>query len=440
MLLVLATIAIVVVMGASFVVSQSTSTGVARNIDRHARARAIAESGVDLALATLRADTAGNWRTTYTHGIWITNQSLDNGTVTIYGYDGVDTDGDGVPDGDGNLADDPSDPITLVAIGSYQGVTHTVRRIVSAEVTGGNGPWSSFALATSLSLVGSAEIDSWNSSEGAYSATRGSEARVITNSTEDGAIALNGSSSIKGDVMIGPGGDLDDVIDAPAWNPNAITGERLVAEETFVLENVTPPSHGGLTSSGNVSYNGSGTINLTSSLRANNFSTGGSKTINLNGNLLIYCDNDFSVGGSSTLNVNGDVVIYCGGDFSVAGSGKVMIISGSLKVYVENDASIVGSGEFNVNTGDPSRLELYALGNGDVSITGSAVIYGRIHAPNSPLSITGSAQLFGTYQGYAASITGSAKFHQDQAELDGGGGGGGGGGTVTYTSAWVETP
>src|SRR5690606_22106261 len=152
--------------------------------------------------------------------------------------------------------------------------------------------------------VGSAEIDSWNSSEGAYSATRGSEARVITNSTEDGAIALNGSSSIKGDVMIGPGGDLDDVIDAPAWNPNAITGERLVAEETFVLANVTPPSHGGLTSSGNVSYNGSGTINLTSSLRANNFSTGGSKTINLNGNLLIYCDNDFSVGGSSTLNVN----------------------------------------------------------------------------------------------------------------------------------------
>lgn len=134
LILVLVALTIATILSMSFLASQATTHGVSQNVQNHAQARSVAESALVAAINYVQTDP--DFRTDKTEGQWASNVSFDGGTFDLYGYDGLDTDGDGVVDDtDGDLADDTSDPVTLVAIGYYNGVSHRV----SAAVTPGSG-------------------------------------------------------------------------------------------------------------------------------------------------------------------------------------------------------------------------------------------------------------------------------------------------------------
>ena len=135
MLLVLVAVAMASVLSLTFMSAQSTSAGISRNVKHHAQARAIAESGLDLAVNFIRTDT--QWRDELTPGEWITDQAMAGGTYSIAIYDGYDEDGDGEIDTDDDLADDMADRVTLIATGKYQGVVHIVTCVIIPEATGG---------------------------------------------------------------------------------------------------------------------------------------------------------------------------------------------------------------------------------------------------------------------------------------------------------------
>jgi len=97
----------------------------------------VAESGLELAIAYIRANE--DWRTDQSHGTWVTDQSFGDGTFTIVGEDGEDTDGDGTVDGDGDLGDDPDDLLTLTVTGKVSGTTHIARALVTPLSAGGGG-------------------------------------------------------------------------------------------------------------------------------------------------------------------------------------------------------------------------------------------------------------------------------------------------------------
>jgi len=67
-----------------------------------------ANSAVELALLIMKQDT--NWRTTYTNGNWFVKRSATDGTCTLNVTDPVD----------GNLANNPADPVVVLGIG-YSG-------------------------------------------------------------------------------------------------------------------------------------------------------------------------------------------------------------------------------------------------------------------------------------------------------------------------------
>ncbi len=130
MLLVLIAVAMATILSMSFLSSQATSLGVAKNVQGHAQARSVAESALVVAINYVQTDTS--WRTDKTEGQWVSNVSFNGGTFDLYGYDGLDTDGDGVVDDtDGDLADDPSDPVTLKVVADVDGVSHTVFAVVT---------------------------------------------------------------------------------------------------------------------------------------------------------------------------------------------------------------------------------------------------------------------------------------------------------------------
>jgi len=132
LLLALLAVAVAVTLAVTFLGAQSTSVGIARNIQDHAKARHVAESGLELAVAHIRSN--DNWRSDRPNGTWVTDEAFGPGTFTIAGQDGVDADGDGaitVPaEGDGDLTDDPAELVTLSATGKVGGTTHVVRAVI----------------------------------------------------------------------------------------------------------------------------------------------------------------------------------------------------------------------------------------------------------------------------------------------------------------------
>ncbi len=159
MLLVIIAVAMVTVLSLSFLSAQSTTTGITRNLSRVAQARQIASSAIAMGMAQIQADS--EWRSSLTHGVWFFDESLEGGTVTLLGRDGIDLNGDGIPDGDGDLTDDPTDPVTLTATATFQGVTQTIHAVV--RQSGGEqqvGLTTEFFLAT-RSLSNLSHTD-WN--------------------------------------------------------------------------------------------------------------------------------------------------------------------------------------------------------------------------------------------------------------------------------------
>jgi len=119
LLLVLIAVAISTILALSFLASQGPTSVVASNIDRKAKARAIAESALKMAIDYVNED--ANWRTDKASGQWMTAASLDGGTFDLYGTD----------EGDDDLGNNTTDPVLLSVVATYEGVTHRVSALVT---------------------------------------------------------------------------------------------------------------------------------------------------------------------------------------------------------------------------------------------------------------------------------------------------------------------
>lgn len=119
MLLVLIAVAMCTIMALSFLAAQEPTAVVASNIDRKAKARAIAESALTMAIDYVNE--SATWRIDQSSGQWMAGASLDGGTFDLYGID----------EDDGDLADDERHPVDLVVVATYQGVTHRVVAVVT---------------------------------------------------------------------------------------------------------------------------------------------------------------------------------------------------------------------------------------------------------------------------------------------------------------------
>lgn len=420
MLLVLFAVAIATVLSVSFLSAQSTTTGISANIQHHARARFIAESAMYMVTRRLQEDE--DWRTNYSDGTWASDQSLAGGTFTIVGHDGMDSDGDGEIEGDGDLSDDPEDPLTIIVTGTFEGRTHIVRAVLETfteEGEAATGGPHGVNVTNSISVTGSGRIDALDSSTSTWTpgTSNNVKASIATNTTSSAQVTLSGSGVLFGDVYVGVGGSTATVISAPTYY-TPITGTRNVLASPITIPSITMPTNMPA-SAGNVSLGGSGSTTL---------------------NAGTYRYNNLTVGGSHTLTVNGAVTIICDSTFTVNGSGKVNYGTGATVSVYANLISITGSGSINNNLTPrlPTRLKLYQTGSGDLSIN-STTVAACVLAPTAKLVVPGSGKFFGSFHGKALEVSGSGRFTQDLALINGGGIVGGTSETTYYqVSRWVE--
>jgi uncharacterized repeat protein (TIGR01451 family) len=242
-----------------------------------------------------------------------------------------------------------------------------------------------------VSITGNALVDSYDSTIG-YPASKGSLANVLSN----GLITISGSSKVFGNVRSTRAGVT--LTGTGQINGNATAGTTVSKAASAVITGTItnnalapvmalpavpacgPPYSSASGISGTYTYNAS-TGDLT--LSGINIAT------LANGN---YCFHNVSLSNSGQLKVNGPVVIKITGTLSTSGATSLpntTLIPSNLQILSSY------SGGNGVNLGNSSSLQLV------------------IYAPNTNVSITGSAPLFGTVDGKTITLSNSGMIHYD---------------------------
>jgi hypothetical protein len=374
-LLVLAVATVLTMIGLAMVsVSRAGAKSLSQSQD-WSEAQLLASSGVEHAIATINADT--NWRTDY-NGQTVT-KSQGNGT---FSWQLTDVTGTG-------LSNTPGSPFLIHATGTVGAAAYSTQVHVTIPSTGtGVGVVAS----SSVSLQGSAWIDSYDSSLGPYGGSNvGSKATVQTNSTSSGAVSLAWSTYVKGSVQIGPGGKPATVV-SQASGAN-VTGTVSAMSQADTKPTLTAPTNLG-NSTGDLTYQGTQNVNLSTNQHVGNF----------------------TVTASAVMNVTGSVTILAEGTVTFSGSGIVNIQPGaSLTIYYKGAVTFTQSAVISLNAQKLSTFKVYNLGTGAVNISGGASVYqGVIVSPNGPVIISGSGQMGGALLTNQLTISGGSSFHEDR--------------------------
>ena len=135
LLLVLIAIATATILTTGFLVAQSTNIHIARNARYNEQARAIAETGIQIAINAIETDTS--WRTNRINGVWINNESINGGTLNVRVDDGTYDSSTGTVTGDASLKNNPTDSFVITSKGTFGGTSETLR--ITATVTAAGG-------------------------------------------------------------------------------------------------------------------------------------------------------------------------------------------------------------------------------------------------------------------------------------------------------------
>jgi hypothetical protein len=275
-------------------------------------------------------------------------------------------------------------PIVVVTAEGIQGpvrrmISMEFRPIVSTTTTTTNVVTDPFANAahgvSSVSLVGNATTDSYDSRNGAYGGGNVHQhGDVSSDATAPGTISLNGNSSIHGNAQIGSGGNVSSGIQATGHA--TITGTQSTESGAWNVPLSTIPQ--GVTNQGALSLSGNSSRTL---------STG------------TYWFTSISIAGNARLTVSGAVKIYVTGSIDIGGNGIATAnnLPPNLLIY---------------GTVDPNNS---ANKTTSVSIHGNGTFYGSVYAPAANISVVGNGANYGALTGNTVSINGNGSFHYDEA-------------------------
>jgi hypothetical protein len=262
-----------------------------------------------------------------------------------------------------------------------------------------------------IDMGNTSSIDGYNSLNGPYgTGNSGLPVLVGSNTTTQPTgsggttgIVIKNADEIKGNLLIGPGGDPGIVVDPPNGG-DVVTGYTSASKEAYQWAKITLPS----------SYES----------KVSKISFSGTQSIGTGGTYInaqtIECDT-LDLGTNNILEIIGDVRIHVTKKVSLQGSNnEIRITNGSsLKIYLDGTFDSGNTTLFNVVTQDPKRFILYGTGsetNWDIKYGDK--FYGVIYAPNAHLRIYNSGDIYGAVAGLSCILFNSGQLHYDLALAD----------------------
>jgi len=289
----------------------------------------------------------------------------------------------------------------------------------------------------SITFSGSASVDAYNSSLGAWNSATNCNDRATIGT--DSTLQITGSASIYGFVAtngVAPTvGGSGRIYGATSPGTPLVDPSRVRTDFNTNITDATAPT-GTTTSLGNL--NSTLTLPRASDLPGPN-------------GRYLYVASGMELNGNSTLTINGPVDIIVNSDATVNGSAQITIsnsTNANFNLYSAGTITLNGAGMVN-NTNNPAKATIWGTkpssGSQAMEINGNASFVGTIYAPNAVIQLNGSAGLFGAVVGKTVTIAGSSAIHYDvnllNAAIPGGPTPGASSSTATGTiavGAWSE--
>jgi len=219
---------------------------------------------------------------------------------------------------------------------------------------------------------------------------------IRTNSTSPDAITIKAGVTIPGDVVIGPGGDIESVVDTKS--STTIEGDVYAAEDEIDFPPVIVPAVFGALPSLPYTYTPGTPI------------TGGT-----------YKFSGLSIPNSGVQEIQGDCVIYVDGKTILGQSAELIVKpNSSLVLYLGGDMEAKNSNGLDNETGDARALKIYGTStceNIDLKAKGD-VFFGAIYAPDADLDAYAKNELAGSFIGKSFTLMTATNFTFVTALLD----------------------
>lgn len=238
-----------------------------------------------------------------------------------------------------------------------------------------------------LTLMNGTTIDMYNAGAGDPAL------QIGTNSTTAGAITAKTGVTIDGDVIVGPGGDPDTVIDSQL--EAAITGDTRPGFKEEELASITVPTWlGALPSQGTLT----GGTTVTTSAKYDNI----------------------DLGNSEISTIDGAVELYVTGDVILDNSAQLLIVDAntnpdaSLTLYLGGNLISKNGGLINNAAMDPHKVKIYGLDTcTGIHFMTNSIFYGAIYAPNADVQLNAKVDYYGSCIADSFTQNVDAFFHYD---------------------------
>lgn len=219
---------------------------------------------------------------------------------------------------------------------------------------------------------------------------------IGTNSTTDDSVILNNNVIVKGDIVVGVGGNVDTVIK----DQGAQTGDRYALPKEVDFPEVDAPRLWGPDSQIEVKA--------------------GEKSIGLGGNYPpIGRFSGLNLKQGTRLRVIGPCVLYITGTVNMGQASEIYIdpAHGSLKIYLDGNWVSDNNSGINNATCLPEKFELYGTGadGQQIDLKAKSDFYGAIHAPNADVTVFSGGDLYGAFSAQNFELKNPANFFYDVA-------------------------
>ena len=386
--------------------SRDNSIAISSNIEASTRARAVAESGLDLAIAILETDS--DWRTNHIEGVLLSDFVIGGGTITLT-----------LMDSDTTLP--PSESTMNVDITVRANVDELIQSAkANATITPNDESFdvdfSEFAIfaQSRIEIDGAASLLHWSASPLSFQeqslligtlATNPMSVNLNSNSqqtvmelyTIEGASSMVTTSSM--DVQ-----ELADIPPYPSSPPAPTSGLSLFA-----------------TGDENSNHNSNSQQNL--GINSNSNSGFHSEQFDIASGT--YVVDNLSLLPGETLAIHGDATISITGDLVLRHAAILVDDDASLTIHIGGNVSVVTSYLGNENQSiqsymDPSQLQLFGHNQTQWVFSGLTIIKGEIYAPHSEVEARGQTTICGRIAADEVTMRGAARLLYDPT-LDHGG-------------------
>ncbi|MDP7008617.1 MAG: hypothetical protein QGI78_03500 [Phycisphaerales bacterium] len=410
LMFVMVAILVIGTMSVAYFGSRDNSVAISSNIESAARARAVAESGLEVAVAIL--ETNINWQTEHIDGLLVSDLQVGDGIITI-----------AILDHETHLPPtEETSEVEITITSTVNQVSQSTQAIATVipneeEYDVDYSEYAAFATST-IEIDDVASIQTWQASP---LSLQNNPLRIATLATNPLSVEIE-SPFQRSTLELHTRNNASSMVASSNVDRQTFTSDPVLPDPPTAPIEGTP-----FTLSSNSESSFFGRSSVSDWIR--NFAFGNSQSSEGNRNMIVqqgvYNTDSVHLGFGTTIEIQGDVTLTVEHDLSLSGASILLGESATLTIHVGGDVDIhssyIGNEQRSIQSWmDTTRVQLYGHGSNDWEVGGISTLKAELYAPQSDVSIEGVTTLCGRIAAEEISMQDASRLLYDTS-LDHGG-------------------